>query len=330
MPDLKVAFIGAGTLANAAHYPSVASLDNVEIVGISDLDETRLNDTAGKFAVKSRYADYRKMLDELKPDAVYAIMPPQHLFDVAMDVIERGHHLFVEKPSAIALGPAVALGEAALRHNIISAVGFQRRYHPLVRACYDKVRETGDIQQVNVSFYKYLAPSDKPVYFRGNIDILRSDVIHCVDAIRFYAGLAGVEAVASEVRLLDCAEPMSWNALIYFDNDVLGVLHGNFRSGTRLLQFEFHGMGAVAFVDADGAGTVYAGGEAEPVLDTTFTRVGGDETWQNQGWLAEHRAFADAVIAGTPLHNDLADAAESTRLCDLIYQSTINEYEIKV
>jgi predicted dehydrogenase len=49
---IRVAMIGAGEMANAVHYPSLASFDDVEIAAICDLDTTRLNSTADKYGVE--------------------------------------------------------------------------------------------------------------------------------------------------------------------------------------------------------------------------------------------------------------------------------------
>ena len=44
------------------------------------------------------------------------------------------------------------------------------------------------------------------------------------------AGLAEVKKVASEIRTLDCWYPVSFNSLIYFENDVVGILQANWRN----------------------------------------------------------------------------------------------------
>jgi len=101
MTRIRVALIGAGKMANTVHYPSLADFDDVEIVGLCDLNAERLEDTARQFRIPRTFVDYRRMLDETAPDAVYALMPPHHLFDVAADVLERGTPLFIEKPPAV-------------------------------------------------------------------------------------------------------------------------------------------------------------------------------------------------------------------------------------
>jgi predicted dehydrogenase len=87
---VRVAVIGAGPIANNMHLPSLSSFDDVDIVAICNIDLTRLNSTADKFGVEKRYTDYKRMVEEAAPDAVYAIGSPalhvRHL-DV---VLEQG------------------------------------------------------------------------------------------------------------------------------------------------------------------------------------------------------------------------------------------------
>ncbi len=323
---VSVALIGAGAMANAMHYPSVTSFDDVEILGLCDIDTEKLKTTAEKFNIKSTFSDYREMLDKTKPDAVYALMPPYILFDVAMDVLQRGHNLFIEKPPAVTVEQTQALAKAAKDKSVITAVGFQRRYHPTVKKAAEMASKKGKIHQIVSSFYKCLPPQDVHPYYRGAIDILRSDAIHALDAIRFYAGLAEVKKVVSEVRTLDCWYPVSFNAMIYFDNDVLGILQANWRTGKRIFKFEFHSLDASAYVDIDKTAAIYYDDNEQAVFETTVSEfVDSDKPYIVQGFYAENRAFIDAVKAGSELHNNLADAVKTMQLADMIYQNAINK-----
>ena len=95
---LRVAIIGAGGRALMAHYPSLRDIPEAELVAVAELDEQRLHKTCDLYDIKGRYSDYRQMLEREKPDAVYAIMPPHHLFDICATIIEHGCHLIIEKP----------------------------------------------------------------------------------------------------------------------------------------------------------------------------------------------------------------------------------------
>lgn len=320
MGRLKVAMIGAGALATAAHYPSlVACSEEAEIVGVCDLDMDRAQRAAQTFHIGRVFTDYRRMLDAVQPDAVYAILPPHLLFDVAMDVIVRGHALFVEKPPGITTFQTEALARAADQRNLVTAVGFQRRYHPLVRACWERVKEKGPLHQVVACFYKNIPPQELHPYYRGAIDILRSDVIHAVDALRYYAGLAEVQAVSAEVRSLDSWYAVRFNALIEFANGAVGVLLANWRTGKRTLRFEFHAAGASAFVDADGRGEVWTDNRPAPDWSMDYIECAGTDAFHiAQGFLAETQAFIRAVKERRPVHNSLQDAVQTMRLVDRI------------
>ena len=98
---VRVGFVGAGRLATRAHYPSLAEMDDVDLVAIAELDPDRLTATADRFGISARHSDYRVMLEREEIDAVYLIMPPHQLFDVAVACLRAGKHLMVEKPPGV-------------------------------------------------------------------------------------------------------------------------------------------------------------------------------------------------------------------------------------
>ena len=325
MEKAKIALIGAGGMANRMHYPSLASFDDVTIVGLCDVDQQRLAATAQRFSIADTYTDYRAMLDRTRPDAVYVLMPPHHLFDLAMNVLERGHAMFIEKPPGVSTQQARAMAQRATLNRLVTSVGFQRRYQPLVRKCWELVKAKGRIHQVVSCFYKNSSPGDTHPYYGGAIDVLRCDAIHAVDALRYYAQLAEVKSVASEVRRLDASYAVSFNAIVHFANDVVGVLLTNWRSGRRCCKFEFHGYGAMAMAEIDGQGRVWVDNAQDPCFTASADEAAdSDEEHISQGFWAENRAFVDAVKLGQPPHNCLEDAVKTMELADLIYEKAIN------
>jgi len=86
MSKFKVAMIGAGNRANQVIYPALASMEDVEIAAICDIDKSRLDSTADRYDITKRYGDnvfsYREMLSEVKPDAVFAVGQPNIMYDI--------------------------------------------------------------------------------------------------------------------------------------------------------------------------------------------------------------------------------------------------------
>jgi virulence factor len=106
---VRVAFVGCGTLANRVHYPSLASSDDVELVGCCDLNAHRLERTSRRFDIPHGYGDFKEMIEELAPGAVYVVVPPHQLFDPLLWMIQQGLAVFLEKPPGVTVGQTRSL-----------------------------------------------------------------------------------------------------------------------------------------------------------------------------------------------------------------------------
>jgi len=314
---VKVALIGAGGMANMVHYPSLVEFDDVELVGLCDLDKKKLRDTGKKFGIEKRYTDYRRMLDETEPEAVYILMPPHHLFDLTVDCLDRKLNVFIEKPPAITTHQITWLAKWAEKNSVLGMVGFNRRYIPLLRLCRDKVlAHGGPLHQAVATFYKW---TDSPMhpYYRGAIDILHCDAIHAVDALRFLGG--DVARVVGSVKTLGEAYDVSFNALLEYDSGATGVLLANWRTGGRVHQFELHARAISAFVNPDFDATIHQDGTlATEHLDSKEV-AGSDQLHKYYGFWHQARHFVDCVKTGTQPDSNFEDAIKSMELVDRIY-----------
>lgn len=309
---IKVAFIGAGNLANLFHYPSLAEMDDVELVAISDLVPEKREETAKKYGVEKRFASFREMLDEVACDAVYAIMPPQHVFEVAIEVLNRRKHLFIEKPPGITFDQSEQLAPAAERNGCLTQVGFQRRHAPLFVELKRCVRERGPLHQVVTTFYKNHV--GQPPYFQGAVDILTSDCIHVVDLIRWLAD-SEPKLVSSSVRRLAGAQyDNSFNTLIQFENGCDGIVLGNWACGRRFLTMEAHGAGISAFGELETNGRVYADNQEQPIVLDPKQVAGSGQPNRVLGFFQESRHFLDCVRAGKLPISHLGDALKTMDL----------------
>jgi len=318
---LRVAFIGAGPRATMSHYPSIRDLPGAEICAIAELDAARMRKAAEQFGVQATYASYREMLEKERPDVVYAIMPPHHLYDVAFAVLSAGCHLIIEKPPAITTEQARQLAIAARKKALITGVTFQRRYCPVVRAAKKLCEERGPVHSAVAAFYKNSVGAGP--YYGGAMDILTCDAIHAVDTLRYLCG-GEVKSVASDVRRLLADHFTAHYALVRFDSGVTGVLLTNWMTGRRFFTFELHGVGISAFGDPEEGGRVYADNQKEPLrtLDP-FELAASQEPHRAYGEYDMNAHFLRCIRRGVQPETCLDDAVKTMELVDRIYQAQI-------
>jgi len=131
---MKICMIG-GIGHNGYVFNGVRASKGVEIVGVApgpgEADTDKLAGQAKQFDQSPKvYDDYRSMLDELKPDIVSIACHYADHAAVAIEVIERGHHLFVEKPMATTLEDFDRLRRAFDNADVQLSCMLGMRYDP--------------------------------------------------------------------------------------------------------------------------------------------------------------------------------------------------------
>ncbi|MGB7220858.1 MAG: Gfo/Idh/MocA family oxidoreductase [Vicinamibacterales bacterium] len=94
---LKVALVGCGKIADE-HAAAIQRVQGCEIVGVCDREPLMAQQLAERFPVKRHFSDLAVLLNEARPDVVHITTPPESHFDLARQCLERGCHVYVEKP----------------------------------------------------------------------------------------------------------------------------------------------------------------------------------------------------------------------------------------
>ena len=97
---LKVAIIGCGKIADS-HASQIGRIKGCEIVGVCDREPLMARQLAKRFPVKRAFGSLTQLLDEAKPDVVHITTPPQGHFDLAKTCLDRGCHVYIEKPLTV-------------------------------------------------------------------------------------------------------------------------------------------------------------------------------------------------------------------------------------
>lgn len=136
---LKIAIIGAGIMGNL-HARTYFSLPNVDLVAICDVDKINGERLAKLYKTKF-YADYKKLLLEESLDGVSIAVPTLFHKEVAMDCIEHGINILIEKPLAGSIEEAKQIVKAANEKGIILGVGHIERFNPAIARLKELIEE---------------------------------------------------------------------------------------------------------------------------------------------------------------------------------------------
>jgi len=128
MKKIKSAVIGAGYLGKF-HAEKYAGLPDCELVAVVDVNQQAAEEIAQKYQTQA-LTDYRQLLGQV--DAVSIVVPTTLHHKVALDFINHGAHVLVEKPITVTVEEADELIAAAKANNVLLQVGHLERFNPAV------------------------------------------------------------------------------------------------------------------------------------------------------------------------------------------------------
>lgn len=157
---LRVAGIGCG----GKGFIDVMSVAGEDIVALCDVDFVSAERAFFEFPQVPRYRDFRRMLDEMhdRIDAV-TISTPDHMhFPIAMMALERGKHVYVQKPLTHVIGEARELKKAAAKAGVVTQMGNQGHANEGTRLVKEWIEAgvIGDVREVHCW-------TDRPIWPQG-------------------------------------------------------------------------------------------------------------------------------------------------------------------
>lgn len=122
----RVVLLGLAHAGSRLHLPALGRLTGVDVVAVCDPDRAR----------RDAVSDVRTIADEgeafaVEADAVIIATPPDTHARLARSALDRGYHVYLEKPMATSVEDALALAAVASSSDRTVQIGFAYRYHPL-------------------------------------------------------------------------------------------------------------------------------------------------------------------------------------------------------
>jgi predicted dehydrogenase len=142
---LNIAAVGAGGKGAS----DIAGCEAENIVALCDVDSKRAERTFKKYEKLPKYTDFRRMFDKEGKgiDAVTVAIPDFMHATVAMWAMERGKHVYVQKPLTRTIWEARMLQQAAVKYRVATQMGNQGYSNEGTRQCSEMIWN-GDIGNV--------------------------------------------------------------------------------------------------------------------------------------------------------------------------------------
>lgn len=235
---MKVGVIGAGAMGTN-HVRIYSKMRGVELVGISDIDSSRVAALAAEYGVLG-VTDYHDLL-KLDVDAVSIAVPTVLHRPVALDAIAAGTHVLVEKPIADNVKDAQVMISHAKKQDLTLSVGHTERFNPAVIKMKQLLGD-GELGSVVTISTRRVGPFDPRI---KDVGVILDIGVHDIDVITYLLNVPAMEVYAIAGSNYRTHEDYA-SMILRYDNDKAGVVEINSVSPYKLRSFEVIGTEGVA------------------------------------------------------------------------------------
>jgi predicted dehydrogenase len=123
---IRTGIVGLGKMG-LSHQSMVNMHPEIQLKSVCDSSGYML-DVLSKYTGIDTYSDYRKMFDRGDLDCVFVATPSRYHAAIVADALERGMHVFCEKPFALEPETGYRLAELAERKHLVNQVGYHYRF----------------------------------------------------------------------------------------------------------------------------------------------------------------------------------------------------------
>ena len=325
---MKVAVVGCGNISRL-HFAALAENEATTLVAAVDVKPERARNYAEKYGIRA-YTDFEEMLAAEQPDAVHLCLPHYLHAPYAITALEKGIHVFCEKPCSVTADETKALQKAQQSSPAQYGVCFQNRYNACIRKLM-AVKQSGELGALK-SVRAFVTWERGASYYgddwHGTLAkecgcLLINQCIHTLDIMQLLGD--GCESLTAHV----------------FNDHLQGVIEGE---DTATVRFRMNNGAVAVFY-----GTTGHGSNAPVLIEAAFEkgtlrtegerlfRVDGDgslceipltqgEAMGKSYWGSGHPAiikdFYDCIAANRPFGVDAVSGGKAADIVFACYRSS--------
>lgn len=200
MAKIRTAMAGMGKMG-LSHLAILRAHPQIDLVAGCDT-MAYLNDVLGKYTGLKCYEDFDRMLAEEKLDALLVATPSKAHAPMVTKALEKGLHVFCEKPFVLSVDDGRRLIEMAEQRKLVTQVGYHYRFVGAFQEAARVVRSgaIGEVHNVRAEAYGPVVLRPKGGTWRSTKSegggALYDYACHAIDLVNFVAGVpSGVSGV---------------------------------------------------------------------------------------------------------------------------------------
>ena len=310
---MKYALIGCGRIA--PNHLEAAINNNLEIVGICDIVPENMDILLEKLNISKdtikHYIDYKEMLEKEKPELVAIATESGKHAEIALDCLDKGANVIIEKPIALSLEDADKIIAKSKEKGLVVCANHQNRFNKSIQ----KIRQAVEDGKFGRMLYgtAHIRWNRGPEYYtqapwRGTWaqdgGALMNQCIHNIDLLRWMIG-DEIDEVCAYTDNLNHeyieAEDLGM-AIVKFKNGSYGIIEGTTNIYPKNLEETLYLFGQ--------KGTVKAGGKSVNIIEEWMFK---DETEDAEEVKKNNSEMPKNVygFGHTPLYKNVINAIET-------------------
>lgn len=310
---MKYALIGCGRIS--PNHIEAAKNNNLEFVAMCDVIPKAIQEKSEKFGLEAvhRYTNYKELLEVEKPELVAICTESGKHAAIALDCIEDGCNVIIEKPIALSIADAQAIIDAAKAKDVLVCVNHQNRFNKSVQYIRKAIEEGrfGKLSHgaAHVRWNRsegYYAQAPWRGTWAQDGGCLMNQCIHNIDLLRWLMGDEVDEVMAYTDQLehpyLE-AEDLGI-AIVKFKNGAYGLIEGTTNVYPKNLEETLYIFGD--------QGTAKAAGTSDNIIEIWNFADGKDDPQAVMDTYSENPPNIYG-FGHTPLYADVIEAIQTGR-----------------
>ncbi|MBC8132141.1 MAG: Gfo/Idh/MocA family oxidoreductase [Deltaproteobacteria bacterium] len=336
---LRGVAMGAGYFSRY-QYEAWQRIPEVEITALYNRSKERGEAVREAYQIARVYDDWRRMLDEEKPDFVDIITPPETHLEMCSYAAERKIAIICQKPMAPTLQESQQLVDVVKREGVPFMVHENFRWQPWYREI-KKILDAGTLGQVShLSFRMRMGdgwPADaylaRQPFFRDYPRLLIYETgVHFIDTFRYLLG--EIDTVYARLRRLNPAikGEDAGQMFLTFETGATAIWDAN-RYNESEAKNPRYTFGDLRLDATKGHLTLDTAGEIRIKLlgqpSTTHPYAHEDRGFAGDCVYALQRHFADAMLQGRPFESHGDDYLRNVRAVEACYESAAHGLPVR-